>query len=90
MTVQFLRWKARAVAQRFLYVPLPDFGCPLTGPCSLHGFKMLQPVAERPQVDALLQLVTNLLRTVTTKKYSAVSVRKPLCQDLQIEGAIRR
>jgi hypothetical protein len=72
----------------FLYVPLPDLSCPLTALAPLHGFKLLQPVAGRPQVDRLLQIVPNVFRTVAAKKCFAVSVSKPLCQGIQIEGVI--
>jgi hypothetical protein len=89
MTVQLLRPKARAVAQRFLYVPLPVFGCLLSAFGALPGFKLLQPVTVRGPVERLLQSVPNMFRTVATKSIFAVSVSKPLRQDLQIEGAIR-
>ena len=67
MTMQLLKPKDRAVAQRFLYFPLPVFGC-LSA--ALLRFKLLQPVAEPGAPARLLQSVTNLLRKVTAKNIS--------------------
>lgn len=78
MTTQLLRPKARAVAQRFLYVPLPAFGCPLTVLAPLHGFKPLQPVTVRRPVERLLQSVPNMFRTVATKVFRRFCLETPL------------
>jgi hypothetical protein len=61
---------------RFLYVPLPAFGCLLTVFAALPGFKLLQPVAGSPEVERLLQSVPNVLQTVTTK-----NIPQFLCED---------
>lgn len=60
----------------FLYVPLPAFGCPLTVFAALPGFKLLQCVAGRPEIERLLQSVPNVLQTVTTK-----NIPQFLCED---------
>ncbi len=68
--IQLLVPNPQSDVMHFLYVPLPDFGCPLTVLAPLHGFKLLHPVAGRQQVDRLLQIVPNVLRTVTAKNAS--------------------
>src|ERR1700691_729515 len=70
LKTQLLTPKKHGTARHFLYVPLPDSGCPLPALAPLHGFKLLQPVARRQQVDRLLQIVLNLFRTVTAKNAS--------------------
>jgi hypothetical protein len=78
MTAQLLRSKAHAVAQRFLYVPLPVFGCLLSAFGALPGFKLLQPVTVRRPVERLLQSVPNMFRTVATKVFRGFCLETPL------------
>ena len=88
LMIQLLVPNPQSNVMHFLYVPLPDFSCPLTALAALHGFKLLQPVAER---RASRPLVTDRAECVSdgcSQKCFAVSVSKPPCQGLQIEGVI--
>ena len=77
LTTRFLKSETQSTAQRFLYVPLPDFGCLPAVFAALHGFKLLQPVAVRRPVEQLLQSVPNMFRTVATKSISQFLSRNP-------------
>ena len=74
--MKLLQSREHTTAQRFLYVPLPGFGCPLTALAPLHGFKLLQPVAGASKIDRLLQIVPNVFRTVAAKNTSRLLSRK--------------
>ena len=54
--VQLLVPNPQSNVMHFLYVLLPDFGCPLTALSPLHGFKLLQPVAGRHNVCPSMEL----------------------------------
>jgi len=68
LTRRFLRSETQSTAQRFLYVPLSDFGCPPRGLVGLLGFGLLQSVACAQRITRLLQNVPKVLQKVTPKK----------------------